>query len=32
MRIIKSIMKQIFIIYLFEMLDANIFFYKFGQT
>ena len=30
--IIRSIMKYIFIIYLFDVLDANIFLYKFGQT
>jgi len=31
MRIIKSIMKYIFIIYLFDVLDVNILLYKFGQ-
>jgi len=32
MRIIRSIMKYIFIIYLFNVLDINILLYKFGQT
>ena len=32
MRIIRYIVKYIFIIYLFDMLDANIFLYKFGPT
>jgi hypothetical protein len=31
MRIIRSIMKYIFIIYLFDVLDANIVFNKFCQ-
>jgi hypothetical protein len=30
MRIIRSIMKYIFIIYSFDVLDVNIFLYKFG--
>ena len=29
---IRSIMKNIFIIYLFDVLDANILLHKFGQT
>jgi hypothetical protein len=32
MRIVKFIMKYIFIIYLFDVLYVNIFLYKFGQT
>jgi len=32
MRIIRSIMKYIFIIYLFDVLDPDILLYKFGQT
>ena len=31
MRIIRSIMKYNFIIYLFDVLDVNIFLYKFDQ-
>jgi hypothetical protein len=32
MNIIMSIMKYIFIIYLFDILDVNTFHYKIGQT
>jgi len=32
MRIIRSIMKYIFLIYLFDVLDVSILLYKFGQT
>jgi len=32
MRTIRSIMKYIFSIYLFDVLDVNIILYKFGQT
>ena len=32
MRIIRFIMKYIFIIYLCDVLDANILLYKFDQT
>jgi hypothetical protein len=32
MRISRYIMKYIFIIYLFDVLDVNIFLYKFGET
>jgi hypothetical protein len=32
MRIIRSIRKYIFIIYLFDVLDANILLYKFSRT
>ena len=31
MRIIRSIIKYIFIIYLFDVLDVNILVYTFGQ-
>ena len=31
MRIIRSIMKYIFLIYLFDVLDVNIFLNKFSQ-
>ena len=32
MRLIKSIMKYTFLIYLFDVLDASILLYKFDQT
>ena len=32
MRIVRSIMKYIFLIYLFDMLDVSIILYKFDQT
>jgi hypothetical protein len=32
MKIIRSIMKYIFVIYLFDVFDVNILLYRFGQT
>jgi len=32
MKIIRSIMKYTFLIYLFDVLDVTILLYKFGQT